>query len=156
MKQFKFKAKISRPEGVGTWHFANVPIDVEKEFGKKGQVKVKASVNGKVFYNSLMPHGNGKHYIVLGEQIRTQAGVKVGDTINMTIEADNRARTVELPEDFELALAKNKVALEFFSSLSYTYKKQYADWIASAKREETRADRIVKAIEKLANKEKLD
>jgi len=53
VKIFKFKAKISRPEGIGTWHFANVPIDVEKEYGKKGQVKVKASLNGKTFYMAM-------------------------------------------------------------------------------------------------------
>jgi ABC-type lipoprotein release transport system permease subunit len=156
VKQYKFKAKISRPEGVGTWHFANVPIDVEKEFGKKGQVQVKASVNGKVFYNSLLPHGNGKHYIVLGEHIRDQAGVKVGDTIIMTIEADERARIVEPPVDLEMALAKNKVALEYFTKLANSYKKRYVEWITSARKEETRAERIVKAVEKLANGEKLD
>lgn len=156
MKQFKFKAKVSRPEGIGTWHYANVPIDVEKEFGKKGQVKVKATLNGKVFYNSLMPHGDGRHYIVLGEYIRNQAGVKVGDTILMTIEADERARTVDPPEDFEKALIKNKAALEFYSSLAYTYKKRYVDWITSAKKPETRAERITKAVEKLYLREKLD
>ena len=156
MKIFKFKAKISRPEGIGTWHFANVPIDVEKEYGKKGQVKVKASLNGKTFYSSLMPHGNGKHYIVLGEKLRNMAGVKIGDTILMTIELDERARTVEPPEDFETALIKNKAALEYFSSLAHTYKKQYVEWITSAKKEETRAERIVQAVEKLYLREKLD
>ena len=133
-----------------------MPIDVEKEFGKKGQVKVKASLNGKVFYNSLLPHGNGKHYIVLGEYIRNQTGVKVGDTILMTIEADERAKTVEPPVDFQMALSKNKTALEFFTLLASTYQKQYIEWISSAKKDETRADRIVKSVEKLALKERLD
>jgi hypothetical protein len=156
MKQFKFKARINKPEGDGTWHYANVPMDVEKEFGKKGQVKVKATLNGKVFYNSLMPHGNGKHFIVLKDQIRNQAGVKLGDTVIMTIEFDERARTVEPPEDFERELMKNQIALNFFNSLSNSYKQRYVDWIATAQKEGPRIERIAKAIKMLELKEKMD
>lgn len=156
MKQYKFKSTIKRPEGIGTWHYANIPLDVEKEFGKKGQVKVKATLNGKTFYNSLMPHGNGRHFILLGDQIRNQAGVHIGDTVEITIEADNKARTVEIPDDFEKALAKNRDAQEFFTSLAYSYKKRYVDWVRLAKKEETRLTRIAKAIEMLRNKEKMD
>ena len=156
MKQFKFKARINKPEGIGTWHYANIPIDVEKEFGTKGQVKVKATLNGKVFYNSLMPHANGKHFIVLKDQIRNQAGVRIGDTVNITIEADVRARSVELPEDFEMALINNKIAREFFSSLANTYQQKYVDWLATAQKEGPRIERIAKAIAKLELREKLD
>lgn len=141
---------------MGTWHFANVPLNVEKEFGKKGQIQVKATLNGKTFYNSLMPHGNGRHFIVLGGPIRTQTGVKVGDTVTMTIELDERARTVEVPIDVEKAIANNKPAQEFFTTLAYSYKKRYVDWITSAKKEETRVERIAKAVEMLQNNEKLD
>jgi len=156
VKRYTFKAKVSRPEGIGTWHFANVPINVEQEFGTKGQVKVKATINGKTLYNSLMPHGNGMHYIVLGESIRNQTGIKVGDTIQMTVEADVRARKVEMPEDFEKLLIKNKAALEFYTNLAHTYQKQYVQWIISAKKEETRAERVAQAVEKLYLREKLD
>ena len=156
MKQYSFKARINKPEGEGTWHYANVPLDVEKEFGTKGQVKIKATLNGKVFYNSLMPHGNGKHFIVLKDQIRNQAGVKLGDTVNMIIEVDARAKTVEIPEDFETALIKNKIAREFFSSLANPFQQRYVDWLATAQKEGPRIERIAKAIEKLELREKLD
>jgi len=37
-----------------------------------------------------------------------------------------------------------------FAALSYSHKKEYADWIESAKKPQTRLNRIEKAIEMLA------
>lgn len=57
--------------------------------------------------------------------------------------------------EFEAHLRKNKKAAEFFASLAPSYARQYRDWIASAKREETRARRIEEALRLLAAGEKL-
>jgi uncharacterized protein YdeI (YjbR/CyaY-like superfamily) len=40
--------------------------------------------------------------------------------------------------------------LAFFASLSFTHRKEYCRWIADAKKEDTRARRLDKAIELLA------
>jgi uncharacterized protein YdeI (YjbR/CyaY-like superfamily) len=60
-----------------------------------------------------------------------------------------------MPTEFESNLTKNKKAADFFASLAPSYQRQYRDWIASAKREETRARRIEKALRLLAAGEKL-
>jgi hypothetical protein len=65
---------------------------------------------------------------------------------------DPANKTVRLPEDFSLPLKKNKAAYSFFDSLSYTNKKEYLEWIISAKREETRKERIKGALERLEKK----
>ncbi len=64
---------------------------------------------------------------------------------------DFKARTVTAPEDLQklLVLKKNKKAQEFFEKLSFTNKKEYVGWITSAKREETRSNRVAATIEKL-------
>ena len=64
---------------------------------------------------------------------------------------DHKARTVQPPADLDklLQLKKNKKALEFFSRLSFTNKKEYVVWITSAKREDTRSNRVLATIEKL-------
>jgi uncharacterized protein YdeI (YjbR/CyaY-like superfamily) len=46
-------------------------------------------------------------------------------------------------------LRKDRDAKAFFDRLSYTHQKEYVTWITEAKREETRQNRIVKAIEML-------
>ncbi len=60
-----------------------------------------------------------------------------------------QTKEVKLPEDLEAALKKNKKASEFFNTLSFTNKKEYIEWIVTAKQETTRTDRINGTIERL-------
>lgn len=62
---------------------------------------------------------------------------------------DPKTKTVKLPDDFAAALKKNKKQEAFFNSLSFTNKKEYIEWIVSAKREETRNERVNASIERL-------
>jgi hypothetical protein len=62
---------------------------------------------------------------------------------------DPKTKTVTLPDDFAGALKKNKKQAEFFQSLSFTNKKEYLEWIVTARREETRKERIAGSIERL-------
>jgi hypothetical protein len=65
-------------------------------------------------------------------------------------------KTVEVPDDFNALLTKNKKALAFFEALSYGYKKEYVDWIISAKRPETRKERIERTILMCAEHKRLN
>ena len=62
---------------------------------------------------------------------------------------DPAKKTVTLPSDLSITLNKNKKALAFFESLSFTNKKEYLEWIVTAKKEETRSERISGTIERL-------
>lgn len=69
---------------------------------------------------------------------------------------DQSARTVTAPEDLQrlLDLKKNRKALECFESLSFTNKKEYVAWITTAKKAETRQNRLAASIEKLLSGKK--
>lgn len=62
---------------------------------------------------------------------------------------DPVAKTVKLPDDLAAELKKNKKEAAVFDSLSFTNKKEYIEWIVTAKREETRNERIAGTIERL-------
>ena len=64
---------------------------------------------------------------------------------------DFAERKVELPEELQkqLYLKKHKKALDLFETLSFTNKKEYVQWITSAKKEETRQNRLSATVEKL-------
>lgn len=62
---------------------------------------------------------------------------------------DPAKKIVRLPDDLEKAFAKNKKAATAFEMLSFTNKKEYVEWVVSAKREETRAERIKGTLERL-------
>lgn len=60
-----------------------------------------------------------------------------------------QTREVKLPDDLAAALKKNKKEASLFDALSFTNKKEYIEWIVTAKREETRRERIKETIERL-------
>jgi len=58
-------------------------------------------------------------------------------------------KEVKLPDDFSSALKKNKKEAAYFETLSFTNKKEYIEWIVTAKQEKTRTERITGTIERL-------
>ncbi|MBB1284641.1 YdeI/OmpD-associated family protein [Flavisolibacter sp. BT320] len=63
--------------------------------------------------------------------------------------ADARTKTVTLPDDLSAAFQKAPAEKAFFESLSFTNKKEYVEWVVSAKREETRITRVKETIVRL-------
>jgi hypothetical protein len=63
-----------------------------------------------------------------------------------------KTKEVRLPDDLATALKKSKLATSHFATLSFTNKKEFVEWIVSAKREETRAERIRGTVERLVKK----
>lgn len=60
-----------------------------------------------------------------------------------------KTKEVKLPDDLSAVLKKNKKESAYFDSLSFTNKKEYIEWIVTAKREETRNERLRGTIERL-------
>jgi uncharacterized protein YdeI (YjbR/CyaY-like superfamily) len=57
---------------------------------------------------------------------------------------------VKVPVEFDAALKKNKQAAARFAAFSASCKREYVEWIAEAKRPETRDKRIATAVEWIA------
>lgn len=64
--------------------------------------------------------------------------------------AKKAAKKTELPEVLAAALKKNKTAGANFAAMSPSCQREYAEWIAEAKREETRDKRLAQALEWIA------
>jgi hypothetical protein len=150
MARKEFRGKLDRFEGVGTWIYVDVPFDVEKAFGKGGQVKVKGKVNNAAFRSSLMPNGDGTHFLVVAKSVREKAKAEIGDRVRVVLEPDAALRVMEAPPDLAKALTKNRKAKEAWDAFAYSHRKAYVDWIVEAKLDETRKRRVEKTVEKLA------
>jgi hypothetical protein len=149
-KPLKFSAELLQ-HGKMNAAYIEFPFDVEEVFGVKGQVKVKALIDGKVMYRgSLAKMGYDCHVLGITQEIRKQIDKKFGDKITVIIEQDLEERIVVIPADVQRELSKNKGAYDFFSRLSYTHRKEYIRWIESAKKEETRLRRIDQFMERLS------
>ena len=60
-------------------------------------------------------------------------------------------RPIVVPDDLAAALAQNARARATFEAFSATHKREYVEWIAGAKRDETRATRLATALEWMAD-----
>lgn len=142
-KKYAFKAKI-QPAGMGGT-FVPFPYDTVKEFGTKGKVPVKATFNGIAYTGSLMSCGLPHHALHVPKAIREEMGKSVGDLLDVVVWKDEEERKLEVPAELAQVMKKEGL-LAFFDSLSFTHRKEYCRWITEAKKEETRAKRLQKAV----------
>ena len=148
MKKYRFKAKIHDAKGGGA--YVLFPFDVEKEFGSKGRIAVKATFNGVPYSGSLVKYGDPLHMLPMLKAIREQTGTQPGDTVDVEVWKDDTVRALEIPVQLRDAMAKHGVTATF-ERLSYTHRKEYCRWISEAKKEETRLRRLEQAVEMLKN-----
>lgn len=144
-KIYEFDAEIKRHDKSDA-AFVEFPYDVEKEFGKKGQVKVCATFDGYLYIGSLVKMGHHYHMIGITKEVRHNIGKTHGDIVHVTIKEDNLPRKVEIPEDLENLLNAHSEANAIFNKLSFTHKKEYVRWIIESKKQETREKRLQKTI----------
>jgi hypothetical protein len=109
---------------------------------------VVATVNGYSWRTSVARMG-GEYLVGLNREVRESAGVEASDIVDATIELDTAPREVEVPEPLAHALAEDRAARMAFDALAFTHRKEFARWVAEAKREETRTRRVAETLEML-------
>jgi bacteriocin resistance YdeI/OmpD-like protein/uncharacterized protein DUF1905 len=124
-----------------------MPFDSRTLFGE-ARPPVRGTVNGVPFRSRLMVYG-GVTWLGLRNELRREAELSDGDPVEVEIERDDAPREVEVPPELAAALASDEVAAGVYESLSFTHRREYAEWIAGGKKEETRTRRVAKALEML-------
>ncbi len=127
--------------------FLEVPLDVPAIFGK-ARAPVRGTINGHPFRSTIAVYG-GRSYLPVRRDLRDAAGVAAGDAVVIELEADDQPRTVDPPPDLAAALAADPEAGAAFEGLSFTHQREYAEWVAEAKREATRRRRVEQAVQML-------
>ena len=105
-----------------------------------------ATVNGYTWRTSVT-RMKGEFLLGLNREVREGAGVRAGDDVEVAVELDTAPREVEVPEALAAALAARPDAAAAFERMAFTHRKEYARWVAEAKREETRERRVQQAVE---------
>jgi hypothetical protein len=145
MRAHEFEADLGDREG--TLPLIELTFDVKQEYGS-ARPKVVVTVNGVQLRTTVSVYG-GKSYVGFRKEIQEAAGIRIGDRIRVRIEPDREPRDVDVPEDLAKALAKDPTARNAFDALSFTHRKEYAAWVASAKKVGTRQRRVEKSVQML-------
>ncbi len=150
----EFRAKLWSPmEGKG-WTFATMPKPASQKLPARGRVAIKGTINGFSFQTSAFPDGNGSHNIQINSGLREGGKVSVGETARFSIEPASDEVQVKVPADLQSAIKKSAKASAQWKSITPKARAEWAEWITSAKKEETRTTRVAKTIERLAKGDK--
>lgn len=148
------KYLLEKFPGKGGWTYAAIPEVLQDKHAPFGWVKVKGQIDDFEIKNyKLMPMGNGKLFLPVKAEIRKKIGKEEGDWINVVLFADNAP--TEIPEELLLCLRDDPAAYKTFLSYTDGQRKEFIDWIYSAKTDQTKVERIAETLRKLAKKNKL-
>jgi len=84
---------------------------------------------------------------------KESAGVVTGDEVEVEVEIDAAPRVVAEPADLARALDADPAARTAYDHLTYSHQREHVRAIESAKKPETRARRIEKALAVLRDQE---
>lgn len=140
--------------GKGGWTYATIPqIKPDKE-APFGWVKVKGNIDGyEIKSYHLMPMGNGNLFLPVKAEIRKKIKKQTGDYVHITLYKDDSV--FEVPQEITDCLKLEPGAFEKFFAITKGQQKIFVDWIYSAKKEETKANRIAKMLQMLEKGEML-
>ena len=146
-----FEAEIIAGRGGGA--MVEIPFSVKEVYGTGGQVRVAATFDGHEYRGSIAPMGGGVHVLGVRKDIREGIGKGVGDLVSVTVGRDTAPRIVELPPELQVAFEDSPEARGLYDGLSYTHRREFAEWVGGAKKQETRDRRAARSIEMLQSGE---
>jgi Bacteriocin-protection, YdeI or OmpD-Associated/Domain of unknown function (DUF1905) len=109
---------------------------------------VQATINGYTWAGRVSRMG-GEFLLGMRREVREAAQAEAGDEVTVTIALDEAPREVEVPLALAQALERDASANANFDALAFTHRKEFAQWIADAKKDETRERRVAQALQML-------
>lgn len=143
----RFKAVLQSARGGGAGVL--IPLAVAEAMGGRKQFRVVGTLNGVALKTSTFPYDGEGLWMGIHKATREAAGVAFGDEVELEITRDDAPRVVEPPPELEAALAAEPSLRGRFDALSFTRRREMAESIAEARKPETRAARLEKALKAL-------
>lgn len=109
---------------------------------------VRVTVHGRTAAARVGRMG-GENLLGFSKQLRADLGVEIGEVLDVVIAVDTGPREVEVPPALASALSADPAAQAAFDALAPSHRKEFARWVAEAKRDETRASRVEQTVRML-------
>lgn len=149
MERFESTLEAPRPGGSAVI----VPEEVVVGLGGGVRPRVTGTLNGVAFSSNLMRYG-GVVWLGVHKATMQAAGISNGDPVIVEMSLDETPRMVDVPPALQTALDANPDAKAKFDALAFTHRKEFAQWVAEAKKVETRDRRVTETIERLKSGQK--
>lgn len=83
-QEFRIVGVVELFPQVGGWHYVQVPLEyteMTRAFAERGLVAVRATLGQSSWNTSLLPKGDGSHFIALPQKLRRQENVALGQEV---------------------------------------------------------------------------
>lgn len=138
------------PKGA-TWTFLILPTAASARLPARGMCTVEGTINGHAFQATLEPDGKGSHWLKVPRAMREAAGAEAGDMVALAFNPVAKEPEPRVPADLRRALADAPAARAVWEDITAVARRDWIQWIVSAKRPETRVRRIANACDMLAS-----
>src|SRR5262245_45133880 len=152
--KIRFRATLFRPVATAkavAWTFLILPKEASAKLPSRGMMSVEGTFNGLAFRATLEPDGQGGHWLKVDRKLREAVGAQAGDIVSREIAPLAAEPEPRVPAELRQALAAaHPKARAAWSDITPVARRDWIQWIESAKREETRLKRIESACDMLA------
>ena len=118
------------------------------ELGAGKRAPVAVTIGSRTARLRLAVMG-GENLIGLSKANRAALEVQIGDRVEVRIAVDEAPREVEAPAELAAALAGDGEAAAAYERLSFTHRREYAEWVGGGKQAAARERRAGQALEML-------
>lgn len=144
----KFEYETVLKNGPQSGVYADFPFDSQQIFGTLKAIPVLVEIDNMYSGElSLLPCGNGKHWLHLKKQIRLAIGKSEGDTVCITLQKNLTPTKLEIPEYIQWLLEDDPVMMKAFEKMPISAQKFWIGNIEETKNEDTKVEKINKFFE---------
>ena len=147
-EKVRFRTVIEPARGPGAT-VALIPAEHVAALGGMKQKRAFGWVNGVEFMTATFPYKGEGLWVGVPKAARVAAGLNVGDEAELALMLDEAPRVVELPAELKAALDAEPDLHARYEKLAPSRKRELAEPVSEAKKSETRAARVEKALARL-------
>ena len=145
-----FNATLLRAGAGLKWVILEIPFDLAKVWGKRGQIRVKGEMKGFSFRTALRPTGRGSHIMMVTRKTPAGAGVAPGEKVRVRMEPDTAERILKIPPELRRFFTEERALARWFETqLNPSTQRGIADWVGQAKSAGSRQRRAEQIAERL-------
>jgi len=145
----EFTAELVNIEGST---LLQLPDEASKSLPSRGQVAVRAEINGHDFQTVVEPDGRRGHWILVDEALQRATGLGAGDTAQLRLDVTQDWPEPEVPDDLATALSEAPAKIQdVWEDITPMARWEWVRWVNATKNPATRERRVEVSISKMDN-----
>lgn len=143
----RFEAELST---IDDTTLVRLPRSASELLPSRGQVAVRAAVDGHAFETVVEPDGRRGHWVRIGQALQRVVGVGSGDSVELTLEVVPDWPEPDVPPDLTAALAGSPTGVrDVWEGLTPMARWEWVRWVQATRNPATRQRRVEASIAKM-------